>query len=65
MSYNDAPAVGVSEQLRDARIKTYPQFVNLADFLAQDMQRPPELVSGLIHQGTMTMIAAPPKSKKT
>lgn len=65
MSCNGVPAVGVSEQLRDARIKTYPQFVNLADFLAQDMQRPPELVKGLIHQGTMTMISAPPKSRKT
>jgi hypothetical protein len=65
MSYNDAPAVGISEQLREARIKTYPQFVNLAEFLAQDMERPPELVSGLIHQATMTMIAAPPKSRKT
>ena len=65
MSYNDSPAAGVSDQLRDARMKTYPQFVNLADFLAQDMQRPPELVSGLIHKGTMTMIAAPPKSRKT
>jgi len=65
MSYNDAPLSGVTDQIIEARLQTYPQFINLAEFLAQDMQRPPELVSGLIHQGTMTMIAAPPKSRKT
>ena len=34
MSYNDAPAIGVSEQIREARLKTYPEIISLADFLA-------------------------------
>jgi len=65
MSYNDAPISGVTDQIIEARLQTYPPMVNLADFLAEDIALPPELVEGLIHQGTMTMIAAPPKSRKS
>lgn len=67
MSYRDDALQGVGEQQTEARKKAYPlpKMVTLADFLYREIEQPPELVSGLIHQGTMTMINAPSKSMKS
>jgi hypothetical protein len=67
MSYRDDEFQGMGEQQREARKKAYPlpNIVTLADFLGRKIEQPPELVSGLIHQGTMTMINAPSKSMKS
>lgn len=67
MSYRDDEYQGIGAQQTEAREKAYPlpEIVTLADFLCREIEQPPELVSGLIHQGTMTMINAASKGMKS
>jgi hypothetical protein len=45
--------------------RTLPPIVNWTQFFASDIPAPPELVKGLIHQGTKTALGGGSKSMKT
>jgi len=67
MSYRDDEFQAIGEQRREAQKKAYPlpKIITLAEFFDREIDMPPELVTGLIHKGTMTMINAPSKSMKS
>ena len=53
------------QQQSDGAIAAFPQIVNASDLLEMDVETPPELVSGILHQGCKMVLSGGSKSHKT
>ena len=53
------------QQQSDGAIAAFPQIVNASDLLEMDVETPPELISGILHQGCKMVLSGGSKSHKT